>query len=429
MKSGKTSKTAALLLALALGAWAGSAAAAENGETAPARSDAGPFSVTGYFKSFFTVLEPPDVEGLSETQPTEGAATNNLRIKLAWNAGDKVSLTAAYELVPQLQTSDFALLFPLPGVNPFTYRFADLDTRLYPRPGKPASGFTLIQNLDRMYLAWSPGFGDLTVGRQPVAFGSAHVINPTDVLAPFTFQTLDKEERTGVDAVRLRIPVGLLGEFDAGYVLGRDLRWDESAVFIRQRLNVEDTDVTGLVMAFRENLLIGLDFSRSVGGASVWLETAWVRPDAFGKGSGTEYLRASAGADYNLADGLYGMAEYHYNGAGSADPADYAELFQQTAYSEGSVYLLGKHYFIPGVNWQITPLLTLNGQALWNLTAASFFIAPSWSYSFANDVTLEGGAFIPAGRPSEANLRGGLDTRSEYGLYPAIYYASIKVYY
>lgn len=233
------------------------------------------FTAGGYVKSFFTVLQPAAFQGLtplSGDNPAEGTAADNIRIKLTWKPDESFSLAAAYELTPQIQLADPAVIYPLPQINTFFYRAYDLDQNLYPQPGKPSAGFQLVQNLDRFFMTYSRSFGDILIGRQPVALGTAHVINPTDVLAPFTFQTLDTEERIGVDAVRLKIPVGLLGELDTGCVFGKAGFWEQNAVFIRQKLNVCDTDFTGLVMDFRENLLLGLDFNRSVGGgpASGW---------------------------------------------------------------------------------------------------------------------------------------------------------------
>ncbi|MBN2105171.1 bifunctional alpha,alpha-trehalose-phosphate synthase (UDP-forming)/trehalose-phosphatase [bacterium] len=51
-------------------------------------------------------------------------------------------------------------------------------------------------------------------GRQDIVWGSARTVNPMDVIAPFSFGSLDTEDRRGVDAIRLRIPVGCMGEID-----------------------------------------------------------------------------------------------------------------------------------------------------------------------------------------------------------------------
>ena len=53
---------------------------------------------------------------------------------------------------------------------------------------------------------------------QAIAWGSAFVINPTDVIAPYVYNALDQEERYGVDALRVRVPTGALSETDLGYV-------------------------------------------------------------------------------------------------------------------------------------------------------------------------------------------------------------------
>lgn len=405
------------------------ASAAGKGSPAPAGEEQTGFSAGGYLKNFFTVVQSAAMEGLSEEQPAEGISSHNFRIRLNWRPDKTVALSTAYELIPQTEGSNLAGIFPLPQVNPFAYRAYDLDGRLYPQPGKTAASFQLAQNLDRLFVTYSPAFGDIMIGRQPVAFGSAHFINPTDVLAPFTFQALDKEERSGVDAVRFKVPTGSLGEFDTGYVLGREGQWDQSALFVKQKLNAWDTDITGLVMAFRTNLLLGMDFDRSLGGASAWLEAAWVQAGYFDERKLSEnYARLSLGADYNLTENLYGQIEYHYNGAGKAEPGDYPELSRETAYTEGAVYLLGRHYMISGMTCQISPLLTFSGQILWNLTDLSVFIVPAWNYSFGDDTTIEAGGVIPAGGKSGIENTG-LKVKSEFGLYPWIYYASLKIYF
>jgi len=116
------------------------------------------------------------------------------------------------------------------------------------------------------------------VGRQAIAWGNARIINPTDIIAPFSFNELDTEERRGVDAVRVRIPLGMMDELDLGVVAGRDFNRDRSAFFIRGKTYLLKTDLSLLMTGFRKHLMIGFDLSRSVGGAGIWLEAAHVSP-------------------------------------------------------------------------------------------------------------------------------------------------------
>jgi len=87
----------------------------------------------------------------------------------------------------------------------------------------------VLQNLDRLYATVAAPHFDLYVGRQAIAWGSARAVNPTDIIAPFLYTEIDTEDRVGVDAARLRIPAGALGEIDAAYVGGEDLEWGQSA--------------------------------------------------------------------------------------------------------------------------------------------------------------------------------------------------------
>ena len=120
------------------------------------------------------------------------------------------------------------------------------------------------------------------------------------------------------------------------------------------------------------------------------------------------------------------MVEYHFNGAGEADAEQFLELFTDTAYAEGGVFLLGRHYITPGLTYQATPLAIFSVQALTNLNDPSMLLSGRVEYSLADDLFVELGAFIPAGRRFDARR---LRPRSEFGLYPRIYFGSMKYYF
>jgi hypothetical protein len=285
----------------------------------------------------------------------------------------------------------------------------------------------ILQNLDRLAFTFRIPFADFYIGRQSIAWGSARVINPTDVIAPFTFDELDKEERIGVDAVRLRVPLGMMGEFDTGYVLGKDAKFENSAFFTRLKLYQYRNDISLLLLGFRENFLAGFDLARSIGGAGSWLEMAYVWTDLL-KNSGDKisqnYFRASLGMDYSLTSQSYAFIEYHYNGAGESKAENYLKNYTKIAYQEGSVYLLSKHYLTPGMSYQITPLVTGTAQILANLTDPSVYLALDCEYNIAQNIYLSAGAFVGIGSDAES-----LQYTSEFGGYPQTYYLSFRIYY
>jgi hypothetical protein len=397
-------------------------------------------SVSGYYKNYFTALNRGEMENPSstQTQPLIGAVYNRLRIKVFIWINHRSSLTFAYDFSPRVQDhSLFEEQIVDFGFTPQSYRIADLDARFYPDSDDTVRSFAIFQNLDRAYLTINTRWADIYLGRQAIAWGSARVINPTDVIVPYAFNELDVEDRMGVDAARIRVPIGTMEETDAGWVFGDDFEFKNSAMFLRTRFYYQHTDITLMALGFRKNLLLGLDLTRSIGGAGFWLEGAYVFVDAFKSEritKGEDYFRSSIGLDYSLRDGTYLFAEYHFNQAGVKDPKDYLSKSAKTAYNEGAVYLLGKHYLVPGVSRQITPLVTISGEAIINLNDQSSFLIPQIEYNIAENIYLSGGAYLGFGKGIGVSSLDYLPyprlyLKSEFGAYPQIYFTSFRVYF
>jgi len=220
--------------------------------------------LNGYYKSFLSVFSLPDeMSGMfGEFNKTIGAVSNNLQLRTVIKFNSTLSLEAAYNFSPTIKDP---LLFSgsaFPNTSLGSgYRLEDLNELIYPKIIQKSTGFGIYQNLDRLSLTIQTDFADIFIGRQPIAWGSARVINPTDILSPFTFNELDKEERRGVDAIRVRIPIGDMSEFDIGYVVNKDLKIETNAVFIRGKTELFNSDVSFSFVKFYNNLMIGADIS------------------------------------------------------------------------------------------------------------------------------------------------------------------------
>jgi hypothetical protein len=396
-------------------------------------------SLSGYYKSYFVALNEPSVtyDEFSIHNSPYGSANNRLRLNLYGRVNDYMALTIAYDIAPKVQDDSLFGSSSLVGnIESSIYRAGDLNARLYPGDSSSLRNFAVYQNLDRLFLTANAPFADIYFGRQAIAWGSARVINPTDVLAPFAFTELDIEDRLGVDAIRVRVPLGFMGELDCGYVAGDDFDYANSAMYLRGKFYTYRTDVTLLAIDFRENLLLGLDMTRAVGGAGTWLEAGYTfvgAASSHDRNSSQDYLRASMGADYSLRDGTYLFVEYHYSEAGSTSPDCYLSELSGVAFRDGAVYLLGQHYIIPGVSYQITPLIILSGEVLTNLTDPSVLLAPTLEYNISENIYISAGAYIGFGKgpsvenPSQNDPSLGL--RSEFGSYPDIYFTSFRIYF
>ncbi|MEW6714790.1 MAG: hypothetical protein AB1306_06845, partial [Nitrospirota bacterium] len=354
------------------------------------QADESRIKASGYIKNFLI---------LTDTQDDASAEVlSRLRLRLDIAVAESSSIEFAYELLPWLKESNAAFKEASAGTVSLPYRAFDLEDMIYPEDETSGSSFLLAQNLDRLFLTVKTPSYDLYIGRQPVAFGSARVINPTDIIAPFTYNTIAKEELMGVDAVRIKKPIADMGELDIGLVFGDDFKPKESAAFLRLKTYKLKTDITFMAMLFRENLLASIDIARSIGDAGAWLEAAQVFANGVDDySSDGNYFRLSIGSDYSFTDKSYAYIEYHYNGAGEERKESYGLSPSVTAYTEGAVYLLGKHYLAPGFTYEIMPLLSFSGNALINLNDRSLLLSPVLEYSMRQDVYADVGAFIGAG--------------------------------
>ncbi|MDD4975280.1 MAG: hypothetical protein PHY93_13055 [Bacteriovorax sp.] len=379
------------------------------------------FALNGTYKSFFSAIDYP------YSNSADGMVSNTFRPKFTLAPNKWFSLNVAYALSANMQNTPVASSAVAGTQQKRDYRALDLKSSLYPSPISDTSHVTLTQNLDRLSLTSSSSSSkfNLNIGRQPVAFGSAKVVNPTDVLTPFTYQELDKEERVGVDAARMNISLGELSLFDAGYVFGDKFKKSKSSFFLRMKSNALATDVSTMLLMFKRNLLLGLDISRSVGQASTWVEAAYVFPKYFdlNRDRSQDYFRGTIGLDYKLTSSIYSYCEYHYNGAGTIDPKKYFLLATQVPYTEGSVSLKGVHYLIPGMSYEISPIWKLTGQFLFNANDLSILNNLLVEHSFAQDVFIDLGTYLPVGAKSA------MVQKSEFGIYPKIYYTALRLYF
>jgi hypothetical protein len=383
--------------------------------------------ISGFVKNFFIVQKIPQYKSMpGATEPPPGGQAliaNNLRtrVDVSGSPSPWMDVFLSYNFVPRLQDDDFA------SINDFiqeggstTYRVADLEPFLYPSDPDSTDNFVILQNLDRAYVAFAAPSFDLYLGRQAVAWGSARSVNPTDVIAPFLYTEFDTENRSGVDAARLRVPTGALGEADVGYVAGEDFRDEYSAYYGRTKHYLWNTDMSLLLMRFRTNWLAGVDVTRAIGGTGFWFEGAYVHnsdasrsqaPAAGTKYDIAGYTRISTGVDYSLGGGTYLYLEYHFNGAGGSDPDDYRFLAGTSAYIDGAVYLFGQHYVIPGIMWPFY------------IAAAAFVAlgaAPTWDPVPGGDPVVGNGVILD---PFSTQFA------SEFGAYPDTYYIEVRYYY
>lgn len=341
------------------------------------------------------------------------------RLTAAFAATEALRFELSYEL--SAGTRDFTV-----AAGKRRYRADDLPFYAY----DARSGEFIAQNLDRAMATYTASDSGLTVdiGRQQIAFGSGQMVNPTDVIAPKLLGALPSDVRAGVDGLRARQLIGEMSQLDAGIVAPSSGRLEDSAVFAAATLSLGTTELRPMVATFYQAAMLGLDAATTMGGAGLWWESAYVQPPKASpvpKDNPRGYLRSVLGAMYQLSPLSQASLEYHFNGAGKAEVADYRLLPSRFAYRQGGVTLLGRHYLGLTANLMITPLVTYSQQLVANLRDRSAFVRAGvdWELWPDNYLVFHLRHGLGPGRDSRRR------PRSEFGGGSALIYAALHSYY
>ncbi len=391
----------------------------------------------GYFKDFFLAerLYPlaDGSQGSEFSHVTwQGANLGRFRIKLFLGLPASVDLELHWELRPRTVSHDpfsqstFGFGSPVEG-HPF--RVADFSPTL--AGGGPAESFRFIHDLDRLSATFPVGLVTVKIGRQAISWGSGRFVNPTDLISPWSYLDIDQEEKRGVDAVRLTASVGQLSEVDLLWVAGPDFHPAESAVALRIRTHLMDTDLVLSGQVIDEDLMLGLDLARDLGPVGWWVESAWTLESALAAGpAGDSFVRVVTGIERKLQAGPILSLEYHYSGFGSSDPDGYLETAARPAFRRGQIFYLGRHYLAPAAQLQATSYLSLRGGVLVNLGDGSFLLNPEFEYSVTDDLLFKVGSYLSFGAsPVFAAGSEPPGIKTEFGAIPDTFYLAFYAYY
>ena len=370
---------------------------------------------SGYAKNYSIYQEKIDnevfkLDDLFSTQTSTRLLLEGFDDKFIWQLH--------YEIGLETNSHRQALDDRLFNSNRQTYRLTDIERTLGPEDEKNR----VVQNLDRINMQFNVANGDLTVGRQAITLGAARAINPTDVFLPFDVTAFNTEYRIGIDAIRYQKQIGQLSEIDIGIVLGENGKTENSAAFLKYQTNVSGSDYQVTAIRFAEQNLLGFGIQSSIGDFGTWLEFAAVQGDV-------DYNRASIGTDYAISENVFFMVEYHYNGAGSEDTADYIVEQFTKPYQAGGVFLLGQDYLIPSLSWQKSALTTINLQMLLNLNDQSAFTSLSVDRSISENFYIGLSLYLFSGDDISQSNVGLPNLNSEYGTSPSQLFVNFGYYF
>ena len=123
--------------------------------------------------------------------------------------------------------------------------------------------------LDRFNISFNLGKAALTIGRQPVTWGESYFWPALDLFAPFSPEQIDRDYKSGVDSVKLNLPLGNLSELEViGGILGSSFE-NDGTLGALLRWNLGNVDLGFMGGSFHRDRVAGLFLSADLRGTGV----------------------------------------------------------------------------------------------------------------------------------------------------------------
>ena len=240
------------------------------------------------------------------------------------------------------------------------------------------NGNSLIVNsiMDRLWLNYSKGNWDITVGRQRVNWGLNTVWNPNDLFNALDYLDFDYEERPGSDAVRAQYFVGEMSSIDVAYKFAKDRKNDVGA--IKYKFNTHTYDIQFLAGKYQQDLAAGLGWAGNIKNAGFKGEGTYFVPyDSIGDVSGS--LSFSTTLEYGFKKGWTGMVSYLLNTDGVNTPQNALSLNNFTP--SAKVMMPNTHTVFLNFSKPFSPVFSLNLGGFYGFGVNWLIFFPTATYS------------------------------------------------
>ena len=263
-------------------------------------------------------------------------------------------------------------------------------------------------DVDRLLVRCGFGEWEWILGRQALGLGRMTLLSPLDVIEPFSAVAVDTEVRPGVDGLRLTRYFGLGGQV-GGIVVAGDVAANNSYLATFSH-NLDGVDIFLMGGSLRERPMAGVGVAADVGGLGLKVEAAAYKgrdSEEHGRDLHSEFVIAGAESWYRFENGLSVRAQYLYNGAGTDSSGEYIAAAGAASAEEGLNSLLGQHYLLLEPSFELHPLVTLEGLAIWNMGDDSLFVRPMLDISVTDNVSMQVFWAVPLGEePCSAAVPG-----------------------
>jgi len=326
----------------------------------------------GYLKEMGTFVIP---------QPGHDWVINNLihnRNNFRWNISK--SFTFSMEERNRLYSGAFASSLP---------DYADFiayDNGLINLSWNISEGDSHLLNMaiDRLWLDYTKGSFQVTLGRQRINWSQTYVWNPNDIFNTYSYFDFDYEEKPGSDALRFQYYTGTSSKAEVTIKADRDKKVTAAGLY---RFNRWQYDFQGLAGIYRQrDLVMGLGWSGQIAKGGFRGELTGFRSLENFRDSSWVFL-ASVAYDYTFKNAFFVQLEGFYNSNAENSLGILISQFNPGLLDAKNPFLIGFSLF-GNLSYPVTPLLNLSFGTIYNPSNRIYFLLPTVTLSLLDNLDL-----------------------------------------
>jgi hypothetical protein len=282
------------------------------------------------------------------------------------------------------------------------YDFASLDAVLW-----SARRSVAYAQIDRVWLDYSAGKLEATLGRQRIAWGTALVWNVIDLYNPKSVLDFDYEEKPGADALRLQYYTGAVSKVEFAAQPAKSAK--KAIVAGLYSINAFEYDFYGIAGVRDNRWVAGGAWAGSIlkggfrgeflfsGAPDKSVRPVAPPPAIFGNsltGYDKPVFSMVLSGDYTLPNSFYIHTECLYNSIGRTSNAG---LFQQDALDAGMLSP-ARWSLYQEFAYNVTPLMRATLFGIWNPNDKSGIVVPMVTRSLKTNLDLLVIALLGSGK-------------------------------
>ena len=240
--------------------------------------------------------------------------------------------------------------------------------------------FLIHSIIDRANIKIEKNKWQAVLGKQRINWSKSYVWNPNNLFNAYSFFDFDYEERRGTDAALVKYNIGALSSIEVATNI--DSTFDKMIMATNYKTNIKEYDFQFLLGKYQTDIAIGAGWAGQIKAAGFKGELTYFQPYK-NDGSKPAFI-GDISFDYTLPNTLNFRIELIANT--SPVQTTNIQFLTLPVSAKGLINNYISSFF--SVGYDITPLIKVNLNSIWNIDDNSIFFNPTLDFSLTENTNL-----------------------------------------